>query len=532
MDRMRPRPPRRAAACLALAATCLALAGCGTRRSRPPATSHAASSTPAASSAPTTKPPAGATQSPFALRGVVEGFYGPTWSDAATRAVLAFMGAHAMNTFVYAPKFDPYQRTRWRQPYPAARLAQLGRLARYARAHGVHFVYSLSPGLSITYSSLPDRRALEHKLAQLRSAGVHRFMLSFDDIPHKLSAAADIAAYHGSLAAAQVSLVRGVYAHELASDARFRLIFTPTEYYGTKPDHYLRTLAGLPRKVSIVWTGPGVIAPTIQAAQARAFGAIVGRKPLIWYNYPVNDWTVPSGGSQPRDLFLGPVRGLAPDLGSAVAGILSNPMLQPYASQIPLATLARYLVDPTTYRGRKSWQAALTTAGGRAATALTTFASAQQPYPGFNSAGHYAWTNTDPALVGQEDALLTAYRGHPGAALASAQFRQLEQTFTAWRQAAPQLTAANLGQPQLAQEIAPWVTAMAQDGQAGLDALHLLQESHGGGAAARVKALAALRRDIVRVEAQPVQFGGFGAYGANHPRQPNDFLQEVAVLGG
>ena len=525
---MRPRLPRSVATLLA---ACLALAGCGTPRPGHP-TSHASLPAGSGSHAIPSHPPTRKAPGPFALRGVVEGFYGPTWSDAATRSMLAFMGSHAMNTFVYAPKLDPYQRARWRQPYPTARLTQLGRLAAYAHAHGVHFVYSLSPGLSITYSSLPDRQALDRKLAQLRSVGVHRFMLSFDDIPHKLSAAADVAAYHGSLAAAQVALVKAVYAKQMQLDPRFRLIFTPTEYYGTRPDHYLRTLAGLPRAVAIVWTGPGVIAPTIHAAQARAFGAIVGRKPLIWYNYPVNDWTVPTGGRQPRDLFLGPVRGLASDLGPAVAGILSNPMLQPYASQIPLTTLARYLADPTTYRGQHSWRTALTTAGGRASHALTTFASAEQPYPGFNAAGHYAWTNTDPTLVSQESALLAAYRGHPGAALGSARFRHLAQTFTAWRQAAPQLTASRLGQPHLAAEIAPWVTAMSQDGQAGMDALRLLTALHGGGAAARNSALTSLRRDIVRIEAQPVQFGGFGAYGANHPRQPNDFLQEVAALAG
>ena len=524
---MRPRLPRSAAALLA---ACLALAGCGTP---PPAhpTSHASKATRSASSATPAKPPTRKNPGPFGLRGVVEGFYGPTWSDAATRAVLAFMGAHGMNTFVYAPKLDPYQRARWQEPYPAARLAQLGRLAAYARAHGVHFVYSLSPGLSITYSSVPDRRALTRKLAQLRSVGVHRFMLSFDDIPHRLSAA-DAAAYHNSLAAAQVALVKAVYTDERRVDPRFRLIFTPTEYYGTHSDHYLRTLAGLPQAVAIIWTGPGVIAPTIHAAQARAFAAIIGRKPLIWYNYPVNDWTVPAGGRQPRDLFLGPVRGLSPKLGPAVAGVLSNPMLQPYASQIPLTTLARYLADPATYRGRTSWQTALKTAGGRASAALTTFASAEQPYPGFNAAGHYAWTNTDPTLVSQEAALLAAYRANPAAALGSAGFGQLAHTFTAWRQAAPLLTASRLGQPRLAAEISPWVAAMAQDGQAGTDALQLLTALHGGSATARGSALAKLRRDIVRIEAQPVQFGGFGAYGANHPRQPNDFLQEVAALAG
>src|SRR5689334_16005637 len=46
------------------------------------------------------------------LRGVVEGYYGRPWSGDARRAVIRFMGAHGLDTFVYGPKNDPWHRDR------------------------------------------------------------------------------------------------------------------------------------------------------------------------------------------------------------------------------------------------------------------------------------------------------------------------------------------------------------------------------------------------------------------------------------
>src|SRR5512136_1855506 len=51
------------------------------------------------------------------MRGVIEGYYGRPWSGDARRDVIAFMGFHHLNTFVYAPKNDDYHRARWRETY-------------------------------------------------------------------------------------------------------------------------------------------------------------------------------------------------------------------------------------------------------------------------------------------------------------------------------------------------------------------------------------------------------------------------------
>ncbi len=85
--------------------------------------------------------------------------------------------------------------------------------------------------------------------------------------------------------------------------------------------------------------------PTITAADARAWRDAIGGRPLLlWDNYPVNDAVME------RELHLGPYRGRDPDLSDVVDGVLCNPMLQPRASLVALATAAEYLGDPGAYR--------------------------------------------------------------------------------------------------------------------------------------------------------------------------------------
>ena len=50
------------------------------------------------------------TSSPFAIRGVIEGFYGAPWSHEQRLDLIDFLGERGMNTFVYSPKDDPLVR--------------------------------------------------------------------------------------------------------------------------------------------------------------------------------------------------------------------------------------------------------------------------------------------------------------------------------------------------------------------------------------------------------------------------------------
>ncbi len=135
-------------------------------------------------------PPAGV--SALSWHGTVESCYGPPWSHADRLAHLEFSARVGFNTYVHAPKDDPYQRERWREPYPAAELAQLGELADTARALGIRFVVTISPGLSMQFAGNADHEALIGKADLLWGAGVSSFGLLFDDVPPELSTPADV----------------------------------------------------------------------------------------------------------------------------------------------------------------------------------------------------------------------------------------------------------------------------------------------------------------------------------------------------
>src|SRR5262245_53226274 len=312
------------------------------------------------------------------LRGVVEGYYGRPWSGDARRAVIRFLGAHRMNAFVYGPKNDPYHRDRWREPYPADELTDLRATAAVARRAGVRFVYALSPALDICYSCDDDFDALVAKLGQLARARIRRFALFFDDAPETLTRDEDIARYGGSddaaLARAHADLVNRVDRWLRKRHLRGVLFMVPTAYAGTTCLPYHAEIAGaLRRGIGVGWTGPGVFAPQLTAAEARARRACVRHPVILWDNFPVND------GLLSNTLHLGPLTGRDPELPGALGGYLLNPMTQPHASLVGLGTAAAYLKDPTSYEPEAAWRSALEQldpGGGLAVLAEQTRSSA------------------------------------------------------------------------------------------------------------------------------------------------------------
>jgi hyaluronoglucosaminidase len=278
--------------------------------------------------------------SPFAVRGVIEGFYGNPWTHEQRLECVRFIGARGMNTFVYGPKDDPLVRRSWRVPYADDALRRISELVVAGADAGVEIVYAISPGLSIRYSSERDGETLLGKLEQVAALGVRRFALLLDDIPTELAHEDDRAAF-SDIAEAHASLACAVSAG-LGSERD--LIVCPLVYHGRGDEPYLsRLAAALDPRVDIFWTGREICSSTLELADARRFRDTAGRPPLYWDNYPVND--VAMGW----ELHVGPYRGRDADLHEAARGILANPMELFEASKIPLATIADYLADPAGY---------------------------------------------------------------------------------------------------------------------------------------------------------------------------------------
>ncbi|MGB8954370.1 MAG: protein O-GlcNAcase [Tumebacillaceae bacterium] len=399
----------------------------------------------------------------FAIRGVIEGFYGTPWTQKQRMDMFDFMGKHHFNTYVYAPKDDPYQRLRWMELYPATQGEQMKELITGAKQDGIRFIYSISPGLpeplpgetitppvekaAITYSSPEQRKQLLEKIDQMMRLGAEGIMLSFDDIQQKLNQA-DQQVYGGDYAHAQMELANYVLETEREKNPNFQLWFAPTTYYGVKDNAYWQTLRSqLDASVQVIWTGSWILAPSITSEQADNVAKLLGRKPLIWDNYPVNDYTY-SVKKRPQ-LFMGPLEFRAPDLYAHSTGLLANPMIQPEASKIALATVGDYLDHPETYDPANAWQESLQAIGGEGLRKFSEYAMESSLHKENNASFAKLVAGNDKEKLRQELELL----------------RDL-----------PKQVAAELAGKPLLQELEPWLSKLGKEGEAGVLALQVLSD--------------------------------------------------------
>lgn len=295
--------------------------------------------------------------------GVVEGFYGRPWTHSARLSMIGFLGENGFNTYVYAPKSDPYLRSNWRRVHPRRMREKLAELMRAARQSSVDFVFAMSPGLDMVYSDSSDRLLLEHKLREMTGTECNWVGVFLDDIEPRLVHASDRRRFR-SLGEAHVFLLNSIL-DDLREDGT-RLLFCPTfyanDYLGkrAKENEYLKEIgAGLAKGIDVLWTGRKVVSTKISEKDVYEYAQVIRRKPFLWDNYPVNDYyrSMEPSGSRPR-LNIGPIEGRAPGVLPLLAGYVSNPMNEPEASKIPLLTLHDYLESPSTYSPQESFSRA------------------------------------------------------------------------------------------------------------------------------------------------------------------------------
>ena len=295
----------------------------------------------------------------FRRRGIVEGFFGPLWSMAHRRRLFAFGAAQGMNTYLYAPKDDPYHRKLWRRPYPEAQWRELLRLIKAAQTHGIDFVYGFHPGEGLYFGDDRAVGILLRKARRFYDAGVRTFAVLFDDIPSQLTDPRDRRAFKNSLARAEGTWMAKIIAAQPASWSAVEWWICPSYYsedvllermFGQFEPNFFETLTPyLPPDIPCFWTGRSVVSKTITLAHVQRIARKIQRPLLLWDNYPVNDL------SMQDELHIGPLTGRDPRLPQAVYGYLNNPMLQEELSFIPLATCFDYAHAPGKYRAESSW---------------------------------------------------------------------------------------------------------------------------------------------------------------------------------
>ncbi|NGN93402.1 hyaluronidase [Nocardioides sp. KC13] len=348
------------------------------------------------------------------LRGSIEGFYGKPWTHAERVDQLRFYGRIKANTYVYAPKDDPYHRERWREPYPADKLAELSDLVDTATANHVRFTFALSPGNTICYSGASDRAALVEKFQAMYDIGVRDFSLPLDDIALSFSCADDTAAYgqatQASVGRAQAELLSWLQTSFVETHEGARPLQTVPTQYGdlTETPYKQAWREHLDPEVVVMWTGTDVVPPSITVDQASAASDLFGRKVFVWDNYPVNDF-----GQTAGRLLLGPYANREAGLSGHLAGIVSNPMNQAYASKLVVFTMMDFAWNDLGWdRATSAHQAARDLADGdpRVTEAVEMFVDLNHAAPTF---GPDLWLPQSPRLAARTAAFWQQWKTQP-----------------------------------------------------------------------------------------------------------------------
>lgn len=383
----------------------------------------------------------------FATRGIIEGFYGSPWSQRERLDMVDFAAQNRLNTIMYCPKDDPFQRAEWRDARSDAERERLLAFVRRCLDRDVDPMVGVSPGLSMEYSSLRDNRLLEAHFASLVELGATRVALLLDDIPDHLQHPGDLECFP-DLASAHSSVANRLHDHLVAEGVS--LAVCPTTYWGRGDEEYLCRLGNaLDPRIDLFWTGRAICSPAITAAEAVVFSRSANRPPLYWDNYPVNDVAMIN------EMHVGPYRGRDPFLHRFSAGVMANAMEYPEASKIALATVADYLWDPVSYNPGRSLHYAVKQVGGSEdAEALAAFIDV--------SLGS-CLSEPDPPQLSRA---IESFRFNVRYGVTLAAKQELARVAAELQEAASRLLSCDVSNLRLQQELRPWLEKFAVGAQA------------------------------------------------------------------
>jgi hyaluronoglucosaminidase len=253
--------------------------------------------------------------------GYIEGYYGRilSWEDRG--AILSHMERLSLNTYLYAPKEDPFHRIEWRKPYPDSWVRSFQDFTAAARKKHVSVIPSLAPGLSFDYNDNADYALLLKKFFRLAASGATAVALLMDDIPMtsaRFTGRTSLGEAHGMLLTRLRDDLASRFPH-------LTLWFCPTIYSdaladtGVKKCRYLVDCSRtMPRDVITLWTGPAVVSERLDGKNVLAASDLFCGNIVIWDNLYANDYC-------PHRLFFGPYEKRSRDLDGITKGIMLNP---------------------------------------------------------------------------------------------------------------------------------------------------------------------------------------------------------------
>ncbi|OKI46770.1 hypothetical protein A6A27_36910 [Micromonospora sp. CB01531] len=415
----------------------------------------------------------------YKVRGGMESFYGPVWSQEDRRSQIEFLARHKMNQFFYGPADDLRTGSNWGSLYGEAELALMKEIVDLAKARHVDFVYRVSPeapmapSKGICHVRDADRAKLLARFEQLWEIGIRSYVIAWDDVSGDFACQEDRDAYRGDrspLAAAQAGVTNFVQSEFISKRAgASRMVTVPTEYQGmTQTPYKDRFDELLSTEVDLYWTGPATVSPSITEDDLRAAQEVWPRhRIMIWDNYPVNDYAR-------KQLLLGPLVNRDAGMADDAIGISFNELVADQeASQIPLGTQADYAWNPGAYDADRSWTRTLQILGGNAYQELRLFAE--------NNKASRLDNTARPEFAALITRLIADYRAGRSV---DAQLVQLDGELRRLEEL-PAALRAKLDNPLLLKQIGPWLDRVGMTGQAGRAAVGILRaQDRGDGEAA------------------------------------------------
>lgn len=294
-------------------------------------------------------------------KGVIEGFYGIPWSFEEKVSMIGFLSEIGMDQYIYAPKDDPYHNQKWRVPYPAEELEKIKGLADLSREKNLEFTWAIHPGQNPFDFGDYDKEISKifAKYRQMMGAGVRSFGLCLDDIDKNI-------AYEKRFD--HLKLIRDL-ADFVEKETGNGLYFVHPWYNDAWIDQNGYEYEGLLKDIKnlkVMWTGSQVVDP-INHKSNQDFFKRTGKKPYIWFNWPVNDY-------RPDQIFLESFE-FYDSREINFDGFYLNPMNQAEASKIAIYQANEYLKNPLAYRPEDAFRKAVDFLEPKASGALIKIAS-------------------------------------------------------------------------------------------------------------------------------------------------------------
>ena len=306
-------------------------------------------------------------------RGIVEGFYGKVYSVEDILSLFEYMEDNKMNTFVYGPKGDPYHLGNWRDEYPTeitdeqrfyGMMTQddMRTITAAAAENNISFAWSIHPAMQ-NGINFTDRDSVEQgiddimeKFSHMYDLGVRQFGVFVDDIDTGVALrGSENQAY--MMAELQRRLEDKYNGSENPADHVAGTYYVPSFYaLGFGSSSQLETNLGAFREanqgnnVIMMMTGSGVWSP-IRNSDLLKIQQYTGKKPVMWWNYPVND----NIDDQMLMNRLDSVYATDLDV-TASLGVLSNPMNQAEASKVALYGVADYTWNTANFDVQSNWE--------------------------------------------------------------------------------------------------------------------------------------------------------------------------------